>query len=219
MSGACWWVLRMPGLTGRLELALVHRPVSGASGYRRPRLRHGSGSSHGESARREPVRASSLSLRIFRALVCAVLRTTGGPSIENPRPGTALFRIFHRATPCPIFYTSGRAAPAPPPRRWIGPCPRESGLAICSYPEALGPCFQFLTAHERRHLWQAWQVRNCDSFPPARARKPNPQLTPLSARCGILACGWDRSRGIGLLACAVTGPVEMPRSESDAHQH
>ena len=59
----------------------------------------------------------------------------------------------------------------------------------------LGPCFQFLTAHERRHLWQAWQVRNCDSFPPARARKPNPQLTPLSARCGILACGW-------------TGPVE-----------
>ena len=34
MSGACWWVLRMPGLTGRLELALVHRPVSGASGYR-----------------------------------------------------------------------------------------------------------------------------------------------------------------------------------------
>ena len=31
----------------------------------------------------------------------------------------------------------------------------------------LGPCFQFLLAHERRHLWQAWQVRNCDAFPPA----------------------------------------------------
>jgi len=31
----------------------------------------------------------------------------------------------------------------------------------------LGPCFQFLVAHERRHLWQAWQVRNCDAFPPA----------------------------------------------------
>lgn len=23
----------------------------------------------------------------------------------------------------------------------------------------LGPCFSFLAAHERRHLWQAWQVR------------------------------------------------------------
>ena len=29
----------------------------------------------------------------------------------------------------------------------------------------LGPCFAFLLAHERRHLWQAWQVRNHDAFP------------------------------------------------------
>jgi hypothetical protein len=29
----------------------------------------------------------------------------------------------------------------------------------------LGPCFEFLAAHERRHLWQAWQVRNDEGFP------------------------------------------------------
>jgi hypothetical protein len=29
----------------------------------------------------------------------------------------------------------------------------------------LGPCFAFLVAHERRHIWQAWQVRNHESFP------------------------------------------------------
>jgi DinB superfamily len=31
----------------------------------------------------------------------------------------------------------------------------------------LGPCFAFLLAHERRHLWQGWQVRNHEAFPPA----------------------------------------------------
>jgi hypothetical protein len=31
---------------------------------------------------------------------------------------------------------------------------------------ALGPCFAFLLAHERRHLWQAWQVRKHEGFPP-----------------------------------------------------
>jgi hypothetical protein len=29
----------------------------------------------------------------------------------------------------------------------------------------LGPCFAFLVAHERRHLWQAWQVRRHVRFP------------------------------------------------------
>jgi hypothetical protein len=29
----------------------------------------------------------------------------------------------------------------------------------------LGPCFSFLAAHERRHLWQAWQVRLHPKFP------------------------------------------------------
>jgi hypothetical protein len=29
----------------------------------------------------------------------------------------------------------------------------------------LGPCFAFLAAHERRHLWQAWQVRRHEKFP------------------------------------------------------
>jgi hypothetical protein len=29
----------------------------------------------------------------------------------------------------------------------------------------LGPCFEFLAAHERRHLWQAWQVRKDERFP------------------------------------------------------
>ena len=29
----------------------------------------------------------------------------------------------------------------------------------------LGPCFEFLAAHERRHLWQAWQVRKHEQFP------------------------------------------------------
>lgn len=29
----------------------------------------------------------------------------------------------------------------------------------------LGPCFHFLAAHERRHLWQAWQVRKHANFP------------------------------------------------------
>jgi hypothetical protein len=29
----------------------------------------------------------------------------------------------------------------------------------------LGPCFAFLIAHERRHLWQAWQVRRDENFP------------------------------------------------------
>jgi len=31
----------------------------------------------------------------------------------------------------------------------------------------LGPCFAFLLAHERRHLWQGWQVRKHQAFPPA----------------------------------------------------
>ena len=31
----------------------------------------------------------------------------------------------------------------------------------------LGPCFAFLLAHERRHLWQGWQVRNHEWFPQA----------------------------------------------------
>jgi hypothetical protein len=35
-----------------------------------------------------------------------------------------------------------------------------------SFRMGLGPCFAFLAAHERRHLWQAWQVRNHDLFPP-----------------------------------------------------
>jgi DinB family protein len=30
----------------------------------------------------------------------------------------------------------------------------------------LGLCFAFLAAHERRHLWQAWQVRSHPEFPP-----------------------------------------------------
>jgi hypothetical protein len=30
----------------------------------------------------------------------------------------------------------------------------------------LGPCFEFLLAHERRHLWQGWQVRGHEAFPP-----------------------------------------------------
>jgi hypothetical protein len=30
----------------------------------------------------------------------------------------------------------------------------------------LGPCFGFLLAHERRHLWQGWQVRRHEAFPP-----------------------------------------------------
>jgi hypothetical protein len=30
----------------------------------------------------------------------------------------------------------------------------------------LGPCFGFLLAHERRHLWQGWQVRGHEAFPP-----------------------------------------------------
>ena len=30
---------------------------------------------------------------------------------------------------------------------------------------SLGQCFQFLTAHERRHVWQAWQVRQHQAFP------------------------------------------------------
>ena len=29
----------------------------------------------------------------------------------------------------------------------------------------LGPCIEFLLAHERRHLWQGWQVRGHDAFP------------------------------------------------------
>jgi hypothetical protein len=29
----------------------------------------------------------------------------------------------------------------------------------------LGPCFSFLAAHERRHVWQAWQVRLHPEFP------------------------------------------------------
>lgn len=29
----------------------------------------------------------------------------------------------------------------------------------------LGPSFEFLAAHERRHLWQAWQVRKDERFP------------------------------------------------------
>jgi hypothetical protein len=29
----------------------------------------------------------------------------------------------------------------------------------------LGPSFDFLAAHERRHLWQAWQVRKHERFP------------------------------------------------------
>ncbi|HUJ20130.1 MAG TPA: DinB family protein [Bryobacteraceae bacterium] len=29
----------------------------------------------------------------------------------------------------------------------------------------LGSCFSFLAAHERRHLWQAWQVRRHEDFP------------------------------------------------------
>jgi hypothetical protein len=31
----------------------------------------------------------------------------------------------------------------------------------------LGPCFGFLLAHERRHLWQGWQVRSHEAFPAA----------------------------------------------------
>ena len=30
----------------------------------------------------------------------------------------------------------------------------------------IGPCFGFLLAHERRHLWQGWQVRGHEAFPP-----------------------------------------------------
>ncbi len=36
---------------------------------------------------------------------------------------------------------------------------------IRSLKMGLGPCFEFLAAHERRHLWQAWQVRNDEGFP------------------------------------------------------
>ncbi|HMA18889.1 MAG TPA: DinB family protein [Thermoanaerobaculia bacterium] len=32
---------------------------------------------------------------------------------------------------------------------------------------SLGQWFAFLAAHERRHLWQAWQVRRHPEFPPA----------------------------------------------------
>jgi len=30
---------------------------------------------------------------------------------------------------------------------------------------SLGLCFAFLAAHERRHLWQAWQLRRHEQFP------------------------------------------------------
>ncbi len=37
---------------------------------------------------------------------------------------------------------------------------------IRSLKMGLGACFEFLAAHERRHLWQAWQVRKEERFPP-----------------------------------------------------
>jgi len=40
----------------------------------------------------------------------------------------------------------------------------------------LGPCFSFLAAHQRRHLWQAWQVRRHEDFP------PEPPLLPPDQR-------------------------------------
>lgn len=36
---------------------------------------------------------------------------------------------------------------------------------IRSLKMGLGPCFEFLAAHERRHLWQSWQVRTDERFP------------------------------------------------------
>jgi len=36
---------------------------------------------------------------------------------------------------------------------------------IRSLKMGLGPCFEFIAAHERRHLWQAWQVRKDETFP------------------------------------------------------
>src|SRR5437879_6117339 len=111
---------------------MVHRPVPGASGYRRPRLHHSSGSGHGECARGKPVRASSLSLRIFRALDRALLRTTGGPSVENAGDGTAFIGTFHRAAHYQIFCSSERTASQPAARRWFGSCPCEGGLALRS---------------------------------------------------------------------------------------
>ena len=34
---------------------------------------------------------------------------------------------------------------------------------------SLGQWFAFLAAHERRHLWQAWQVRKDPAFPGGQA--------------------------------------------------
>jgi hypothetical protein len=36
---------------------------------------------------------------------------------------------------------------------------------VKAFKMGLGPCFAFLIAHERRHLWQAWQVRRNENFP------------------------------------------------------
>jgi len=52
-----------------------------------------------------------------------------------------------------------------------GPCPRFSGRAKVVSPIAdwlhftLGQSFALLAGRQRRHLWQAWQVRNDPKFP------------------------------------------------------
>ncbi len=63
------------------------------------------------------------------------------------------------------------------PGRWsIGEClehlnagclalPRFDRVISDARSRGLGQWFAFLAAHERRHLWQAWQVRRHPEFP------------------------------------------------------
>lgn len=45
----------------------------------------------------------------------------------------------------------------------------------------LGSCFLFLAAHERRHVWQAWQVRKDENFPKsAETATAEPDPAPLA---------------------------------------
>ncbi|MCU1275727.1 MAG: hypothetical protein JWO48_3158, partial [Bryobacterales bacterium] len=44
-------------------------------------------------------------------------------------------------------------------------CAKVTSPFVKSLKMGLGPCFSFLAAHERRHLWQAWQVRQHPEFP------------------------------------------------------
>jgi len=117
-------------------------------------------------ARGPPTGPWAFPLRFHGEVDCAGHRTSAGHPAEEPplRRGRPTISLLPDSGEFPN--DARRAAQADSCGQGDRSRAREDDFALREVAQiGPGPCFAFLIAHERRHLWQAWQVRKDEGFP------------------------------------------------------